>query len=1085
MNKKTLIICALILLSSSFSFGQSLSNLHKKFFIHANDTITLDSLPIIPNSLIVLHKNQKLKSNSYSLIWWRGLLLLPSPLDSITVIYRTFDHKFPSFPKPKVSITPKYSKTYFIPPINDFSQPQNLNINGSISRGLTFGSNISANATSNISLNIKGKLSDSISINGNIASNSSPKYPNSPYNYYNFQDFNKVIFTVKTPKFKINVGDIFAQNSFKYLKFNKAVKGINFSSVDSSKSFNIGLGAQKGIYCFKRIIPQDNNQGPYKITGCNNESMIIIISGTVKVWVDGKLKKPGFNNDYIIDYSNAQITFTSNCIINKYSRIYIQFQYWQNSIPKILTWFNYVKKNKTLSLGLAAFISRDNLAAFLQTYKNLSANLASYDSSSAQILNAQKTLPSKGLYCLRDTVINNHLYHYFKFSPNKTCSQWNVFFKFVGKNKGEYKQLPSSNNYPVFVFVGPNKGDFSPVKNISLPTQNQYIASFLTHKTSNNSFKISWAFNHRKKNLLNPKALTNALALHLSNSTIHSLNKNLKLKLSASTQTISKDFLPISNIFPVEFLHNWNLSSLPKSNLFNLKLSASIISPHTQNTFASEFLLFPKNYFGQKLLVNFLKSGKKLNYNFNSFILKTKNQNITSYYFNSFGNLSLALSHKILFALQWQTEHNKKYLFYNVLPTSYQYLALNPTLIFGDSSKNFFKLSLFHRTDINLANDSLTNIYNYIKTALNLKNKFSVTQLSLNLGKISNSDTSYKTYQLTLNSQLSFHNSKFSIFAQNMASQLQYQQFYFLKVPDGTGKYSWIDLNHDNKQQINEFVIAKFPDKANYIKVFLPTMKFIPTFSNRLSANFYLFCQNPNFSSSLSINWFEQIPRSKFIILNLQNPAVLQLSQSLIQQSKLSLTKKLTIFNITNISKNKSFLLGGYILSVNQNINSGLTFRLKKSSINLSFNLFKNLYTNSQFQQNSYAYHGNEIKISFQKGEPFNSLSFSADIKYVYSDSSTLIAQIKSLNVFLQKQLSKKLQTTVSISTILNKTNNLDNYFLAYNLLNGYTQPRNLSIQTNIIYKLTQNLNLIVIYQNRLSSNKPIQTFNIKISASF
>jgi hypothetical protein len=51
--------------------------------------------------------------------------------------------------------------------------------------------------------------------------------------------------------------------------------------------------------------------------------------------------------------------------------------------------------------------------------------------------------------------------------------------------------------------------------------------------------------------------------------------------------------------------------------------------------------------------------------------------------------------------------------------------------------------------------------------------------------------------------------------------------YTYLQVPAGTGQYAWIDFNHDGIQQLNEFVLAQFPDQAQYIRVYTPSGIFV------------------------------------------------------------------------------------------------------------------------------------------------------------------------------------------------------------------------------------------------------------------
>ncbi len=51
--------------------------------------------------------------------------------------------------------------------------------------------------------------------------------------------------------------------------------------------------------------------------------------------------------------------------------------------------------------------------------------------------------------------------------------------------------------------------------------------------------------------------------------------------------------------------------------------------------------------------------------------------------------------------------------------------------------------------------------------------------------------------------------------------------YTYVAVPAGTGQYTWIDLNHDGIQQLNEFVMAQFAGPGTYIRIYTPTNVFV------------------------------------------------------------------------------------------------------------------------------------------------------------------------------------------------------------------------------------------------------------------
>ncbi|MCK7517383.1 MAG: hypothetical protein MZV64_06500 [Ignavibacteriales bacterium] len=87
-----------------------------------------------------------------------------------------------------------------------------------------------------------------------------------------------------------------------------------FNYEDNSAYFSVA--SSRGKFVSNSLIGVDGVQGPYRLTGLNGEREIIAIAGTEKVFLDGIELKRGENNDYVIEYSNAQLTFYSKEIDN-------------------------------------------------------------------------------------------------------------------------------------------------------------------------------------------------------------------------------------------------------------------------------------------------------------------------------------------------------------------------------------------------------------------------------------------------------------------------------------------------------------------------------------------------------------------------------------------------------------------------------------------------------------------------------------------------------------------------------------------------------------------------------------------------
>ena len=92
----------------------------------------------------------------------------------------------------------------------------------------------------------------------------------------------------------------------------------------------------KGKFYSYFLDVQEGVQGPYRLTGPNNESFIIILVNSEKIFLDGRLLQRGFDYDYIIDYNTAEITFNNTLLITQFSRVRVDFEYAEQNYNRTI-----------------------------------------------------------------------------------------------------------------------------------------------------------------------------------------------------------------------------------------------------------------------------------------------------------------------------------------------------------------------------------------------------------------------------------------------------------------------------------------------------------------------------------------------------------------------------------------------------------------------------------------------------------------------------------------------------------------------------------------------------------------------------
>jgi hypothetical protein len=1105
------------------------------------DTLQIDSLSINPVGFKVKKlSGEKVSENEYEPRLSRGFIVL-NPLlresaDSLIIRYK----RYPEFmtksysqfdPNQIVSGKSNLNRIYKLGQQRkekNYVPFKGLNTSGSISRGITAGTNQNAVLDSELDLQISGQITDNVNLRASIQDNNVP-IQESGYSQ-NLNQFDQVFIELYGENWKIRAGDVnLVEDESYFANYQKKVQGLSVAGTFPGEETSVDAFAAgalvRGVFTRNRFRGQEGNQGPYKLTGPNGELFALIVSGSETVFVNGVAVQRGESEDYTIDYNAGEITFNPTFPITSEMRIIVQFQYADRNYSRIVATGGGKVSNENFEIG--AFVYSENDLKNQPLQQNLSDEQKQILADAGDDQN-QMVAPSavesdfdENRVLYRKETVNG--LERFVYSTNPDDDLFQVKFTLVGANQGNYVLSNATAIAKVYEYVAPQnsipQGNYSPVTRLFAPEKLQLaVVNGSVNPTKKTDINFELAASKNDQNLYSDRDAgdNDGFAGHVDfDQLLATFEDKSQLDALGSLDYVNRDFKTIQRIYAIEFNRNWNLSQTrPSGNQRFAKAGLRYSSPdHGTARIDFQNLDFSESYSGFREQVNANLKFGRLKTHLNGSFLKSEGQLYDSKFFRGYANAQYDFD-TLWVGTNLSAESNKQFATETDKLTGLSQRFNNYEIYtgIGDSTGVYAQIGYRHRVNDSLRESELQRVSasdNYYLKSRLIQNKNTRLSVYANFRDYRNTEPNTPDEQ-SLNSRVLYNQFLFErMVSLNTAYEtnsgtLPRQEFTYVEVNPGEGEYTWNDYNDNGVQELEEFEVSPYPDQAKYLRVLLPNQVFIKTHQNKFSQIITLNGQN----------WKDEEGFKK-VLSHFYNQTSYLINRKVERQGN--------TFEFNPFKQR-----GENELAVNLNFRNTIFFNRGKQHYTTSYSYIstetKNLLTTGlqennitshkldfthKFEESWLANFNNQQSETENKAENFDGRNYTISsfetnpkLSYLYSPSTrfSIFYQYENQDNQLGEELlqQQKLGTSFTFNngqdySINGEFNYIYNDFtgnefspVAYQMLQGLQPNKNFTWSVLAQKKLTGFLDLNLSYFGRKSENsKTIHTGSVQLRAYF
>lgn len=759
---------------------------------------------------------------------------------------------------------------------------RNFQRSGSIVRGLTVGSNRDLTLQSGLRLQFSGNITDDVEVLGALTDEQTPIQPEG--NTQTLREVDNIFMEIRSPIATATLGKFVAENTAgEYLGFSRKLQGVKgvvrYGGLGSSE---IVAAVSPGRFRTQQLQGRERDQGPYRLVGQNNERNIVVIAGTERVFVDGVEMVRGESNDYVIDYSTAEIFFQTRRPITSVNRITVDFEYtdrqYSRSFVSFVNTGHLFDSALTVTAGFIREADNPDATIDITLTDEDRALLASAGGdrmkairSGVFLVGRTDTLP--GTYIRVDTTIDGVRDTIYRYSPDDPEAVYNVIFSVAPDGRGDYRYIA----FGQYQFVGKGLGSYLPVIYLPMPELHQILSlSMRARPFAGVTFSGEAALSSTSLNRFSaaPGANLNGLAF---TAVAGARRDTLTIGGAAigggwatlRAQYVGADFQTVERLGEVEFSSRWNVRSRPgetrddflilvDSMLYAPVRRLELLASHGLLRQGASFNSFRQEYTGRFLGDTALPSA---DYTFELILTDTLGGARTGDWLKQRGGISYdlgALEPGVRFEYERREDRTGATFTDTLFPGSFRYFEAGPELRVDLPFMTAFARARF-RTEDSVRFDTVAGAGRFLadgrSQTYTLRGELrGVRDLSSTI------DFTYRFKQydsvpfvdprnrLDNSTVLARSQTRWTGFDRGVDVDALYEvqteqaarlQRLFVRVPFGQGEYEWIDFDSNGRQTEEEFRIA-LPGEGEYVRIDVPTEQLFPVIDLRADARLRL-----------------------------------------------------------------------------------------------------------------------------------------------------------------------------------------------------------------------------------------------------